>query len=518
MAVFLPILAEAVTLAAEGATEAAILEQLGGKASQAIASEVASQVSSYVISHGDEILDTIFGPGTAKEFHKELNQNMNESEDFLNDFEFGYPQGTSASKRKQQEMDKSKLDKYKQKQIENQIYEEEMNKNLADLYRKEHEDPNFCKCPESKPVDVEITKVPKTPIEIPTNPNNDGVINVDPGAVTDKPNSLTPKIETLTTQSDQYGSRTAEFIVKFILHSLEKKDVPISEFYMNNPQLMQIGKHYIDWARTQQVKKLDTVGINRVYNGKNIKKEGVFRYNNGEGVHFAIYDETQKVEYYDGRAAPRGASTTQLIGLGFIPPIHGVWMGPKSPNNDVPIDLVDTFSMMHDIEYNNHGWFYEEGDLKYISRLSQNMDRMGFIESYFAKFGIKWFSTVGSALAKVAGSLKNPSESEESSRGDDFFTYLHNTSSGISATDNTSSESVSEGSYIEYNVDKLNQKIESRKTFYTEFKNTAEELFKLNAPPIGQNSGVDTLTSLTKPTSNPLIEFLKNLPVEYYTN
>lgn len=77
-----------------------------------------------------------------------------------------------------------------------------------------------------------------------------------------------------------------------------------------------------------------------------------------------------------------------LVARGFVPPIWGTWMGPKSPNNKLPegmgaggdprrkFDFLDLASMAHDIEYSKKGWFALEGDLKYIARLTHNMNRM----------------------------------------------------------------------------------------------------------------------------------------------
>lgn len=509
MAFVLPVIAEAAALLAEGATEEAVVSQLGEKFSNSIAAEVASRVSSYLISHADEIMDTVFGQGTAEEFHKELNKNIDESTDFLTDFEFGYPVGTSEAKRKQNQMTEEKARQARIRQKEKEIYEAEVNKTLADLYRKEHENPStaeHCHCNDSE--SLEPTTISKLPVEPMT---NNGTTIIDPNAVTDSPvKSLSPHIELLTTKPDEYGARTAEFIVKFMLHSLESKDVPISEFYMNNPHLMQIGKHYLEWASKQKNVPVSKDSIYQTYNGKSLSVDKMFKARTDTGTFYAINDEVGNLEVYTGRAAPKGASVTTLLGLGFIPPIHGVWMGPKSPNNALPIDLVDLFSFMHDTEYNKHGWFYETADAKYISRLSQNIDRMGFVEAQFAKFGIKWFSTIGLGLAKVAGTLKDPTENENDV-SNDFFSYLHQVSQGT-VSDNTDNDAV--GSYIEYNVDKLNRKIESRKIFYQNVKKTAEELYVQNAPPIK----TDVRTRKNRFQSNPLLSFIKSLPVVEYTS
>lgn len=499
----LPLIGEAATLAAEGASEAAIIDQLGAKFSNAIAAQVAAQVSSYLISHADEIIDTAFGPGTAKEFHKNLNKNVSEIEDFLSDFESGRPFGTSQAERFKNKMTSERQEAERQKRLENEILQNQINKNLADLYRKEHEAGGSCSCSEQL---ENTTKGPT--IDDPE--KGSGIIIIDPRAKTDNPKgeSLLPKIEHLEQNSGDYGSRTAEFVVNLMLDSLDGSN-KMSDMLMKKPELYTVAKHYLSWAKTQKNVPKSKEEIYKTYNGRSLNPTDVFRLQNEKGTYYAIYDEVKDLKVYTGRAAPRGLSDAQLIGLGYTPPLYDTWMGPNSPNNQAPKTLVGLFSFLHDLGYHEKGWFDEYSDTLYISRLSQNIDRMGFIEAQYARFGMSWFSTIGLALAKVKGSMKDPVNNDDPN-SDDFFTYLHNTATGTPTVSQEPSDTV--GSYIEYNTDKMNQKIISRKNFYKSFKDKVDDLFEQNAPKLDE-----TFSTKGNFSRNPIAQFIRNLPVVEFT-
>ena len=90
----------------------------------------------------------------------------------------------------------------------------------------------------------------------------------------------------------------------------------------------------------------------------------------------------------------------QTTGL-IIPPVHGVFQGANSPNDELPIDLVDLFSAFHDETYINGPSL--QGDYEYISRLSQNFTRMSEEEKPYARLGIVYFSTMGNLVSKMFG-------------------------------------------------------------------------------------------------------------------
>lgn len=134
--------------------------------------------------------------------------------------------------------------------------------------------------------------------------------------------------------------------------------------------------------------------ISRIFNGRSIKVENVNEENlPGGDVGFWMFDETQMVRYW------RTNHNKHFV----VAPIHGVYTGINSPNNSKPIDLMDTFAMLHDIDYYNRGSFDTDADLKLISRCSQNMDRMSPRQRLVAAVAIKYFSTIGSVVASIFG-------------------------------------------------------------------------------------------------------------------
>jgi len=493
MAVVVPLLAEAVEMAAAGVAEEEILASVGEKLQSVFGQAVSTAAANYAYQHSQEIVDGLFGQGTYDQFIKNLNHDVNEAADFLKDLEFGLPFGTSESKRIQENLELQKNIERQKRYAANQIYQNEINKHLAELYLKEHENPIKSSIPLYGP-NTDLQKIPLVP-------NTDTVPSP----------STTPMPLSIDNVSGETGAKAAEFIIKFINHSLDKQEgSSMSDFFFKNPNLMDVGKHYIEYMKTIRPKELSNEDIKRIYNGHSLDVKKVFKFNNK----FAAYDETGKLEYYDGKAAPVSLKNdAALAALGFIKPIHGYWMGPLSYNNNFPVDYVDLCSMFHDIEYLRNGWFFREGDLKYISRLSQNMDKMSFTEQLFAKFAIKYFSTIGAALATVSGSLNDPKNSTEDNV-DDFFTYLHNKSNGIISTGDISSGGMGGNSqissYLEYNVDKMNRKIINRQDFYKEFEKKSAELYKQSAPSLP--------TSTNSFTNNPILQFLLNLPVLEYTN
>lgn len=96
----------------------------------------------------------------------------------------------------------------------------------------------------------------------------------------------------------------------------------------------------------------------------------------------------------------------QTSGL-VIPAYPGsIFIGPRSPNNDVPTGgLMDMFAFFHDFDYRN-GFFDHLGDLKFISRLIQNRDK--FTQSpQFVNATIVYFSTISLTLGQLKN-WKNP--------------------------------------------------------------------------------------------------------------
>ena len=129
---------------------------------------------------------------------------------------------------------------------------------------------------------------------------------------------------------------------------------------------------------------------------------------------FAILDETGKECEYFG---------TQ----GSVPPIYGTWCGPNSPNDKIPTpEFLDSYAMLHDCDYHNLGWFSLEGDLKFCSRIKQNLHRMSGREYATALFSLKYFETIGRMLAitKTNSDYIPTAASEDVVEPNDLFSEL----------------------------------------------------------------------------------------------
>jgi hypothetical protein len=161
--------------------------------------------------------------------------------------------------------------------------------------------------------------------------------------------------------------------------------------------------------------------IASVYNGKNITLEGNFfpRYGpNNKFVGLTIIDETNK-----------RLELNVNKGL-VIPALYGVYLGPHSPNNSIPVDLLDAFCSMHDEAYAHGGYLDSlEADYQLISRISQNFNRLSPNSKPWARWAILYFSTSSMLIHGIKGSFnKDPVVSPK----DDFFTTVISPDAGIS--------------------------------------------------------------------------------------
>lgn len=83
-----------------------------------------------------------------------------------------------------------------------------------------------------------------------------------------------------------------------------------------------------------------------------------------------------------------------------IPSLHGEYVGALSSNQKLPIDLVDSFALLHDLSYVDSS-FNRVGDLQFVSRLTQNFHRMSGKQLMVAKFSARWFASAGTILQSL---------------------------------------------------------------------------------------------------------------------
>jgi hypothetical protein len=191
------------------------------------------------------------------------------------------------------------------------------------------------------------------------------------------------------------------------------------------PKVIQYNESIKDIApTTDEYKK-----IAAVYNGKVIITQTVQMRIGADGLkEFGGFDEVGKISYY--KENPKGFK---------LPTIQGIWTGPNSPNNALPINLWDTFSYYHDVDYHNNGWFDLQGDYKYISRLTQNMDRFEPDQLTLIKGTIAYFSTIGQTLSRLKGSLSTKVADEviPDTTKDDIFPVIMPESQNLEPRDYT---------------------------------------------------------------------------------
>ena len=138
--------------------------------------------------------------------------------------------------------------------------------------------------------------------------------------------------------------------------------------------------------------------IASVYDGK-FKTDAYYK----DGF-VSLVDETGSLRQY------KGSQGTFKIGSAVIenPTTIGAYIGPASSNNTLPRlvgtgsnNFLDTLAFLHDISYDEEGYFSIIADQQLVSRVRQNMDKFTGSDYYLAKFVDNWFSTVSPLLSKI---------------------------------------------------------------------------------------------------------------------
>lgn len=274
------------------------------------------------------------------------------------------------------------------------------------------------------------------------------------------------------------GRNLGSFIVAATFDTAEKGPDAGVEAILRNPDLFHVAKNFTEYLHAKNLQGLDYYAIRDTYNGLSISPIAV---QINDAGHYWILDEIGSPQEYTGPSAPPGSNPLWLAANGFIPPIHGIWVGPKSPNNGLPVDLLDTYAMMHDIDYEN-GWFDQTGDFKLISRIENNYGRMGYLEAAVGRFTVKWFSTVGYALAQLKGALADPTTPATASGQGDVYEYI------MAKQDFDATTLPVAAPTISVTVDKeafyLNKPInaQARADFYAGITDAVQEAFMVRCP------------------------------------
>lgn len=138
--------------------------------------------------------------------------------------------------------------------------------------------------------------------------------------------------------------------------------------------------------------------IYAVYNGRSITADSFKYYYDSKGLfHIVATDET-------GVTIDMPENTGYV--LPAVPPY--VYVGPFSKNDRPPTNsVIDYFAVFHDYGFRNG--INRVADMKFVSRLAQNKDRMRPDEINFANSTILYFSNISMMIGSFVGS-QNPED------------------------------------------------------------------------------------------------------------
>lgn len=155
--------------------------------------------------------------------------------------------------------------------------------------------------------------------------------------------------------------------------------------------------------------------IFEVYNGKGFEPRNVIMTEDNENYIFYMYDELSKL-----------ITLKQDKSAKTLYPVYGVFGGPSSPNNALPIDTPDTVFLAHDAEY-DLSYFAWEADMRLVSRLVQRRDAWPKDNITQLNNIVVYFATMGSALATIKGSISGDPSKQiiDDEVTDDIFPALN---------------------------------------------------------------------------------------------
>lgn len=155
--------------------------------------------------------------------------------------------------------------------------------------------------------------------------------------------------------------------------------------------------------------------IASIYNGKNL----FYPF-----VKMKIVDNV-KVFYWNDETG-QYFEMKQNLGT-VLPSLYGVFGGPYSINDELPIDLADSFFCMHDKSAENGILGNIRGDYELVSRLYQNKDRLNQESMPFFNSTIAYFATIASTWLAVKGSIPDDiiTTPPDVIITDDFFGYMN---------------------------------------------------------------------------------------------
>lgn len=211
-------------------------------------------------------------------------------------------------------------------------------------------------------------------------------------------NNVSPYVDNNALTLDNAKALGKEVGGLIAAHTVEmvENNVPAEQALINvvqkNPQYKKLIPTILDYQAKAKGLTPNTNAykeISRTYNGASMSTKSV-RVTTNPDTGLKIFmglDELQKTWFYK-----------QNPDAFVVPPIYGVWVGINSPNNELPVSLLDVFAYFHDCEYHAN-MFDINADYRLISRIVQNWDRLTEAEKPAAFIAIKYFSTIGHTVA-----------------------------------------------------------------------------------------------------------------------
>lgn len=216
---------------------------------------------------------------------------------------------------------------------------------------------------------------------------------VEPVLITDGDTGIDDE-RVILVQPYKVGYDVGRIIGELAFAAVRNKKMTYDEVFAKFPETSYLSDDFIFFdkltSKLEKDKKIHYQFL-RVYNGKSIRQQDVITAADGT---FSIKDEM-------------GYTITYTGNVGKYETMNGYWTGPFSPNNKTPVNLLDTYALMHDQLYLERGLFDKLADDIFIHRVNSNIRRMGPVERIRARAVTAYYSTISNKLALIKGAYES---------------------------------------------------------------------------------------------------------------
>lgn len=367
MAFFLPFIGEIGVLIAAELAELGVAAPIAGAVGGAIGNEVKVQTNKAFTNGLDALANKVLGEDKRNEIENFAAALPTEAIGILSD---------------PKEFARRKLEEQRKKQARQDIIDRELSHDISGRNVNEHNDAgdSNCNC------DDVVEGLPVYAVSDSTNPNLGGLI--------------ADLVVTHASELAEAGidDHLEDVIPMGIIVSEEEQTSDhlevLEEVIDNDPDrytlLQKLSNFYADksLSKSEEFKE-----IYSKYTGKGFEKKNVVMSETGTEYLFFLYDEIGDL-----------ITLKQQKDKKTLPAVYGVFGGPSSPNNQLPIDVPDTCFMAHDADYSK-SYFHWESDMRLVSRLTQRraswpQDKITQLNSI-----VIYFATIGASVAVIKGSI-----------------------------------------------------------------------------------------------------------------